>query len=130
MMKVRSEKFKPHRYWTPITLEVESKRLARDIRAGLETACERSKPKQRRSQRWWSKDLETQRRKVRGLHKLVLRDGPDDSIWDTYKTERNRFKSMVQKAKRESWKKFTSDTANVNEMASLTRSVFKKEANK
>ena len=74
MMKVKSEKFKPHRYWTPITLDAESKRLTLDIRACLKTACERSKPKKR----WWSKDLETQRRRVRGLHKLVLKDRPND----------------------------------------------------
>ena len=130
LMKDKSEDFKPHRYWTAATLDAEAKRLGLDIKTCLRVACDRTKPKQRRSQRWWSKELETQRRKVRGLHKLVLKKGPDDTIWDNYKFERNKFKSMAQKAKRESWKKFTSDIANVNEMASLTKSVFRKVASK
>ena len=61
---------------------------------------------------------------------MALKKGPDDKIWDNYKPERNKLKAMIQRAKRESWKKFTSETSNVEEMANLTKAIFGKEVKK
>ena len=74
--RAKSEMFRTHRDWTPTTLDIESKRLVWDIKASLSRAWEKLKPKPRRSQRWWSKDLEAQRRTVRRLpYSCKLRDG-------------------------------------------------------
>ena len=67
---------------------------------------------------------------MRWLHKVVLKKGPDDKIWDNYKAERKKFKAMIQRAKSESWKKFTSETSNVEEMANLMKAIFRKEVKK
>ena len=104
-IKAKRDRFRTHRYWTPTTLDTESKRLESDIKTSLSRACEKSRPRPRQSHRWWSSDLEAQRRLVRRLHKVTLKKGPDDKIWDNHKTERNKLKAMIQRAKRESWKK-------------------------
>ena len=126
-IKAKSERFRTHRYWTPTTLDTESIRLESDIKTSLSGACENSRPRPRPSQRWWWSDLEAQSRLVRQLHKMALKKGPDDKIWDNYKTERNKLKAMIQRAKRESWTKFTSETSNVDEMANLMKAIFRKE---
>ena len=58
-----------------------------DIKTSLSKACEKSRPRPRRSQRWWSRNLEDQRILARRLHKVALKKEPDDKIWVTYKTE-------------------------------------------
>ena len=69
---------------------------------------------------------------MRQLYNVVLKKGPDDIFLDSYKAERNKFKAMIQRTKRESWKNFISDTDGRwwREMANLTKALFRKEAKK
>ena len=50
-IKAKSERFRTHRYWTPTTLDTESKWLESDIKTSLSRACKKLRPRPRRSQR-------------------------------------------------------------------------------
>ena len=124
LMRERSLHFRPHNYWTAVTLEREVRFFYEDLRACLSTACPKIKVRKRRTNHWWNDDLTSQRRQVRRLQQQVMKQRDNFLLWNQYKEARNKFSSAIRKAKRLAWKVFTDKATNLEDMMKVSKAIL------
>jgi ribonuclease HI len=116
----------PYR-WSPHTLELETARLYDHIKEALDASCPETALRPKRAKvRWWSKNVESLRRKMRTSYDTYRqsRTWYDQQI---YKADRRELKKEIRKAKAQSWKHFCSDISSEKSMAKLTKVIRRTE---
>ena len=122
---VSSRRKRPY-YWTPDTVDREVHLLYKDTESALSKVCPKIRAGQKYTNRWWTNDLTSQRRKARRLQKKAKDNPGDPSLWEAYKRARNDLVSSIRKAKRTCWRNFTSEASSPESMTKLTKALFKK----
>ena len=116
---------KPY-FWTPDTVDREVFHLYKDIESALSKVCPKIRAGQKYTNKWWTADLTSQRRKTRRLQKKAKDNPGDMSLWEEYKRARNDLVSSIRKAKRTCWRNFTEEASSPESMTKLTKALFKK----
>ena len=93
-------------------------RLYAEIRVALDVSHPLRKPKKDRIP-WWNSELEKQRKIVKRCRRSL---GPG-VISRNARIELEMYKELINKAKRDSWRRFTSDPETPKDMAQLLRIV-------
>ena len=130
LMGLKSKNFKPHKFWTTDTLDREVRFLQEDLKFCLSKVCPRIRVKKKHRNPWWSEELSLQRRKVRHLQQMVMRNREDFSLWVHYKEARNKLCSAIRKAKRLSWRTFTEKTDSLEDMVKVSKAILQQRAPK
>ena len=88
------------------------------IREALDLACPLRPTMNRKPNKWWTKELEKLRSKVR-----LLRDNRNlNNIWqEKYKNARAEYKTRIWEAKRKSWQDFCSNSESSKDLSNLMK---------
>ena len=127
-LATRTDRLRNPDFWTPETVEEEVSLLYGDINSSLSESCPRTRVRRKFSNKWWTPELTSLRRKARKLQKKAkAKDSQgNNDLWEEYKRARNDFVAAIKKAKRTSWRKFTEDASGPESMIKLTKAIFKK----
>ena len=111
----------PHR-WNREVIDKSVAWFETQINKSLKVACpKRFSSFSSKRPKWWSPELQALRSKMRELDKK--RAFPEKR--EEYKKVRNEYKRTLRKAKKETWKQWTSSTDSAQEMSKLIRSLNK-----
>ena len=70
---------------------------------------------------WWTEELQEMKDKLRKWHRMSRGRNPSDFIKHKYIELFQKYKKAVRKAKKESWKRFCTNTETTSEMARLAK---------
>jgi hypothetical protein len=114
-------------YWTPETVDRAVTNLTSDIKRALQVSCPRTSPGDKvykpKEVTWLSAELNELCNVVRKVERTA-RLQADTATWDRFRCKRREFTNSIRRAKRASWKQFTSECSNTSRMAKLARSIF------
>ena len=108
----------PPKIWSHEIIETEVDKLSKDIIKALDKVCPEKEHKIKRQQPiWWSAELHNLRKKVRALYKHWKKASPNTGVqadrYNTYKSVNKEYFKSIDKAKKASWRKFTSECEDI-----------------
>ncbi len=107
----------------PTKIENFCSSLMRSISKALEEACPRKKALKRKPNKWWTPELEEARNDL--LAALKSERGKDRRTFyvktPEYEERYRRYRRLIRKAKRDSWRRFCSEAESAKDVADLVR---------
>ena len=126
---LRAALWKVPYFWTPKNIDYQVSKFTRDINRSLSRSCPRITPGQTKGRKpvpWWTPELSDLRKKTRRAEKHARKGFGSP---EAFKLLRKEFSRGVRRARRESWKTFSSNPDDIIDMAKFSRSVFRGKAN-
>ena len=90
------------------------------MHGAYEKACPIQRQGNHAKMPWWNSNLTKLRKKSRKLRRIAVSTKTPES-WESYNKVRNKFKSDIHKAKRDSWRNFCSSMEGMTPVARLLR---------
>ena len=112
--------------WSYETIEIECNNITSCIRQALKKSCPLTKPG--KSSSWWSSELEQQSVAVKKLAKKAWAS-KNEADFANLKAATKNFTKNVRKAKRSRWHLYCEATQTPQQMARLSKALFRKEDN-
>ena len=127
-VKIASQKLKKIKNFQingPMDVEFAINKLTSIINCAYKASCPIMRPKNQSKPPWWNKELTDNRSFIQTLFKAA-RDAECPSLWQYYRVEVKKFKKLVRKAKRSSWKSFCEGIEKTSETSRLRKILSKK----
>ena len=102
-------------------LEIAVDQLQQAILQSFYQNCKNTTTNSPRLVPWWSKEISGLRKRCRKLFNRAKKSGD----WDTYKSALTAYNKAIRDSKRNSWKKFCDDIADVSTMARVLKFMAK-----
>jgi len=116
----------PPLFWTPETVDKRVDMFYERLEKALDLACPKRWVKPKVGYSWWNEEAEKISRKARvAYHKAAISQSQED--WQVYREARSERKRIVNKIKRDSWRKFVSDTATIAGTSKLLRTIHSQQ---
>ena len=118
LMQSSSKNFtlnKPFQMYTKDDIENESTLLTEMIQMNIDIVCPKKKAIGRDPQSWWTKEINTLRKDLRRIFRILSRKWPRNNgpnperqqqLWSYYRSGKKELKKIIQKAKRQAWRDF------------------------
>merc|ERR1711973_392988 len=103
-------------------IDTKTNRLIETINNALDEQAPKQEQKLRRDPCWWRPELANRRAKIRRLSKRIMRNEEQSRTLENLKRE---YQDEIKRAKKESWKKFCSNTDTLTDLSRMVKSLQK-----
>ena len=104
------------------SIDAKTNKLIEAINSSLDDQAPKKEQKLRRDPCWWRPELANRRAKIRRLSKRIMRNEEQSRTLENLKRE---YQEEIKRAKKESWKKFCSNTDTVTDVSRMVKSLQK-----
>jgi ribonuclease HI len=112
-------------HWTSATIEQQTTKIYDIINSALDEQTSLVPRGSKFRTPWYTGELKNEKNNLQKLHKKAK---SNVIPWDTYVQARKSYAANIRKSKRQSWKKFTSDTDNLKSAAQLEKIIQNSES--